>query len=177
MQVEAIQAEADRTCERLQTTASELTAAQTQLDQLREQAAALRQEIADLTAARAELAEVLAAERERTEQQRQRAETAEQQMIRATSHIEHLSGELTEARTQVECWQAQAAEHRAELAGLRSELTAAHAAMETEKHHSTQRLADQQEHYEQLLTEFRVGRAGSPQQPARTSRRTGTKES
>ena len=51
--------------------------------------------------------------------------------------------------TPVEHWQAQAGEHRAELAALRSGLTAAHATIEAEKTHAGQRLADQQARYEE----------------------------
>ena len=54
--------------------------------------------------------------------QTRRAEMAEQRSQRAAGEIDQLVTELTPARQQAERWQAQAAEHRAELAGVRSEL-------------------------------------------------------
>jgi chromosome segregation ATPase len=116
----------------------------------------LRQEITDLVAARAELTERLAAESKRTEHQRHRAEAAEQQASRATGQVEYLSGELITGREQVEHWQSQVAEQRVELAGFRSELTAARTAIEAEKVHGAQRLADQQIRYEETIGELRV---------------------
>lgn len=127
----------------------ELAVARAHADQLREQVATLQQETAELTRARTELAEQLA-------QQRQRTESAERHAIRTAAQAEQLSTELTTARGQLEHWQAQAAEHRAELAGVRSELAAAHAAAQTDKDHAAQRLADQQTHYEQLISELRT---------------------
>lgn len=94
--------------------------------------ATLRQEITDLVAARAELTERLAAESKRTEHQRHRAEAAEQQASRATGQVEYLSGELITGREQVEHWQSQVAEQRAELVSLRAELTAARTAMHSD---------------------------------------------
>jgi hypothetical protein len=47
-------------------------------------------------------------------------------------------------------------EHRAELAGVRSELTAAHTTIEAEKTYAGQRLADQQARYEELVSELRT---------------------
>jgi hypothetical protein len=117
--------------------------------------------------------------------QRRRAETAEQHATRAAGQLEQLATELTTARGQVEHWQAQAGEHRAELAGVRSELTAAHSAVEAEKTHAGQRLTDQQVRYEELVSELRtqidqlrattVGARAEPAKPrARTERWTPT---
>lgn len=39
---------------------------------------------------------------------------------------------------------------------MRSELAAAHAAAQTDKDYAAQRLADQQTHYEQLISELRT---------------------
>ena len=156
VRVETVQAEGDRTRERLETTAATLTEAQGQNDQLREQLATARQEAADLATARTELAEQLTAERETVEQQRQRADVAEQQANHAAGRIEHLSTELSTAREHLEHWQTQAGEHRAALAGVRAELTAAHTTTETEKAHGTQRLADQQARYDELVRELRT---------------------
>jgi chromosome segregation ATPase len=65
-------------------------------------------------------------------------------------------GPILSAPRQMEHWQAQAGEHRAELAALRSELTAAHSSIEAEKTHAGQRLADQQARYEDLVSELRT---------------------
>ncbi|MGH3686462.1 MAG: hypothetical protein ACRDQY_26710 [Pseudonocardiaceae bacterium] len=124
----------DRTGERLQATAG------SQIDELREQVATLRQDATDLAAAWTELAAQLAAEQDQVRQQRRRAEVAEQQLIRAAGHLEYLTTELTTAREQVEHWQAQAAEHRAELANGKPEPTA----VKTERNHSAQQLTGQQ---------------------------------
>lgn len=140
----------------------ELELARAQADQLREQVAALQQKTAELTRARTELARQLATEQEATQQQRQRAESAERHAIRTAAQVEQLSTELTTARGQLEHWQAQAADVRAELAGVRSELSAAHVAAQTEKDHATQRLADQQAHYEELISELRTPRTSPP---------------
>src|SRR5437764_10062048 len=58
--------------------------------------------------------------------------------------------ELSTIRGQVEHRQTQAAEYRAELASVRSELAAAHGATHTEeKTHDAQRLADQQARHDE----------------------------
>ena len=58
--------------------------------------------------------------------------------------------ELSTVRGQVEHCQTQAAEYRAELASVRSELAAAHGATQTEeKTHDAQRLADQQARHDE----------------------------
>lgn len=128
----------DRTGERLQATAG------SQINELREQVATLRQDAINLAAAwtelAAQLAAQLAAEQDQVRQQRRRAEVAEQQLIRAAGHLEYLTTELTTAREQVEHWQAQAAEHRAELANGKPEPTA----VKTERNHSAQQLTGQQ---------------------------------
>ena len=80
---------------------------------------------------------------------------AEQRSERAAGQIEQLIAELTLARQQAERWQAQAAEHRAELASARSELTAALAALDAERTHGTQRLTDQRDRYEELISELK----------------------
>lgn len=152
---ETVQAECDRAREGLETTAATLTAARGQNDQLREQLASARQEAADLAAARTELAGQLTAERETVEQQRHRADAAEQRANHAAGQVERLSTELSTARGHLEHWQTQAAEHRAELAGARSELTAARTVIEAEKAHGIQRLADQQARYDELVSELR----------------------
>jgi hypothetical protein len=127
---------------------------------------------------RGELAERLVAESERTEHQRHRAETAEQHASRASGQLDCLSGELRTAREQAEHWQPLAVEQRAELAGLRSELTAARTAIETEKAHSAQRLADQHTRHEETISELRTQRreARHPPQQRRASRRAGTQD-
>lgn len=51
-------------------------------------------------------------------------------------------------------------EHCAGLAGVRSELTATHAAIEAERNHGAQWLADQQARYEDLITELRAAARG-----------------
>ncbi len=128
---------------------AELEATRTQVDQLREQVATLQQDTAELTRARTELTGHLA-------QQRQQTESAERHGIRAAAQAEQLSTELATARGQLEHWQAQAADLRAELAGVRSQLTATSTAAQTEKDHAAQRLADQQAHYEELIIELRT---------------------
>lgn len=130
---EAVQAECDRTRECLETTAATLTAARGQNDQLGEQLASARQQAADLAAARTELAGQLTAERETVERQRQRADAAEQQANHDAGQVERLCTELSTAQGHLEHWQTEAGEHRAELAGIRSELTAAHTATEVRK--------------------------------------------
>jgi chromosome segregation ATPase len=116
----------------------------------------------------------LAEERAHTGEQRRRVEAAEQQVSRAAGRIEYLSSELAMARGQVEHWQVQAGEHRAELAGVRSELIAAHAALEAEHNYGAQRLADQQARYEDLITELRTQLRDRPQQQSRARRRVET---
>jgi uncharacterized sporulation protein YeaH/YhbH (DUF444 family) len=96
------------------------------------------------------------------EQQRQRAESAERDAIRAGAQAEGLSTELSTARTQLEHWQTQTADVRAELAGVCSELSATKAVAQSEKDHATQRLSDQRSHYEELINELR---ARLPQPP------------
>jgi chromosome segregation ATPase len=147
-----------------------------QIEQLREQLATLQQEVADLIDARSERAQQLAAESERTEHQCRQAETAEQHTSRATGQVDYISHELTTAREQLEHWQSQAAEQRAKLAGLRSELAAAPTAIETEKAHSAQRLADQHTRHEETVAELRaqLRDAGHSPQPRRASRRADT---
>ena len=86
------------------------------------------------------LAVQLAAAQEQAGQQRRRAEAAEEQVSRATSHIEHLSTELTSAREQVKYWQEQTAERHTKLADARSEPTAA----ETDQNHNAHHLSGQQ---------------------------------
>jgi predicted nucleic acid-binding Zn-ribbon protein len=153
---QSVQAEWDRTSQRLAATAGELTAARAQIETLRDQLAAVRQEAADLAVARTELTAQLADERHAVETQRRRAEAAEHDATRAAGQLDHLATELATARGQVEHWQAQAGEYRAELAGVRSELTAAHTTIEAEKTHAGQRLADQQARYEDLVSELRT---------------------
>ena len=147
----------------------ELADARAQADELREQVATLQQDISELTRARTELARQLATEQEVTRQQRQRAESAERHAIRTAAQVEQLSTELTTARGQLEHWQAQAADLGAELAGVRSELAAAHVAAQTEHDHAAQRLADQQAHYEQLISALRIPhhQPGAPQRDDR----------
>ncbi|MGH3684464.1 MAG: hypothetical protein ACRDSM_05285 [Pseudonocardiaceae bacterium] len=125
----------------------------------------------DVIATQAELIDHLTAERERAEEQRQRVQAAEQHAAQATSHIEHLSHELTTARGQAEHWQAQASEHRAELA-------ATHATIDAERHHTTQRLADQQTRYDELITTLRtqLPEPGQPQHPPHTRRQATAKK-
>lgn len=127
----------------------ELEAARVQADQLREQVATLQHDTAELTCARTELTSQLA-------QQRQQTESAERHAIRVAAQAEQLSTELATARGQLERWQAHAAELRADLAGVRSELTATSTAAQTEKDHAAQRLADQQVHYHELISELRA---------------------
>jgi chromosome segregation ATPase len=134
----------------------EVEAARAQVDQLREQLTTLQQQAAQLTSERTELTRQLDAERAAVEQQRQRAESAERHAIRAATQAEQLSTELTTARGHLEHWQTHAADVRAELAGVHSELTAAHTAAQIEKNHAAQRLADQQAHYEELINELRT---------------------
>lgn len=153
---QSVQAEWDRTSQRLEVTTGELTTARAQIDTLRDQLATVRQEAADLADARSELTAQLAEERQAVETQRRRAETAEHHATRSAGQLEQLATELATARGQGEYWQAQAGEHRAELAGMRSELTAAHTTIETEKTHAGQRLADQQARYEELVNELRT---------------------
>ena len=138
----------------------ELEAARAQTDQLHTQVATLQQDTAELASARTELTGQLA-------QQRQRAESAERDAIRTAGQAEHLSTELATAREQLEYWQAQAADLRAELAGVRSELTATATAAQTEKDHAVQRLADQQAHYDEMITELRtqIHQPTTPQPP------------
>jgi hypothetical protein len=72
-------------------------------------------------------------------------------------------------------------EHRAELAGVRSELTAAHTTIEAEKTYAGQRLADQQARYEELVSELRTQIEAAKQltavrgraEPAKARERTG----
>lgn len=154
--------ERDERCAAAALVREELEATRAQVDQLREQVATLQQETAELARARTELAGQLATEQDATAQQRQRTETAERHAIRTAAQLEQLSTELTTARGQLEHWQAQATEHRAELAGVRSELNAAHVAAQIEKDHAAQRLADQQAHYEQLISELRTPRTSPP---------------
>jgi chromosome segregation ATPase len=127
---------------------------------------------------RGELAERLVAESERTEHQRHWAETAEQHASRASGQVDYLSGELGTAREQAEHWQSLGAEQRAEPAGLRSELTAARAAIETEKAHSAQRLVDQHTRHEETISDLRtqLREAGHQPQQRRASRRAGTQD-
>jgi uncharacterized phage infection (PIP) family protein YhgE len=112
----------------------------------------------------------LAEERAHTAEQYFRAEAAEQQ----AGQVQHLASELTTTQEQAKRWQAQTAERRAELAGVRSELTTTHAAIEAERNHGAQRLADQQARYEDLITELRtqLREAGRPPQQPRACRRT-----
>jgi chromosome segregation ATPase len=128
-QTTTAQTEAEHTSQHLHAAAGELAEAHIPIEQFREQLATLRQKAADLIDARTELAQQLAAESEQTEHRRRRAETAEQHASRATGQVDYISHELTTAREQLEHWQSQAAEQRAELAGLRSELDAARAAI------------------------------------------------
>jgi predicted DNA binding protein len=104
--------------------------------QTRDQAISERDKLA---AAWTELAAQLAAEQEQVGQQRRRAEAAEQQLIHTASHIEHLTTELTTTQEQVKRWQAQAAEHRAELADAPPELTTG----KTARNHGPQHLTAQ----------------------------------
>ncbi|MGH3823689.1 MAG: hypothetical protein ACRDRA_12810, partial [Pseudonocardiaceae bacterium] len=134
----------------------ELRASRAQADQLREQVATLQHHTAELTSARTELTKQLDTERAANEQQRQRAETAEHRAIRASAQAEQLATELSTARAHLEHWQTHTADLRAELAGVYSELTALKATAQTEKDHAAQRLADQQTHYEELITELRA---------------------
>jgi chromosome segregation ATPase len=176
---QSVQAEWDRTGQRLAATTGELTAARGQIETLREQLATVRQEAADLAVARTELTAQLAEERHAVETQRRRAEAAEHDATRAAGQLEQLATELATARTQGEHWQAQAGEHRAELAGVRSELTAAHTTIEAEKTHTGQRLADQQARYEELVSELRTqiealrATAAARAEPAKPAKRTG----
>ncbi|MGH3766022.1 MAG: hypothetical protein ACRDTX_12875 [Pseudonocardiaceae bacterium] len=137
----------------------ERESALTRVQTLQAEASRAREHLAEAAASRAELIDQLTAQRERADEQRQRAQAAEQQAAQATSHIEHLSHELTTARGQVEHWQAQASEHRAELA-------AAHATIDAERHHTAQRLADQQTRYDELIVTLRtqLPEPGQPQQ-------------
>jgi chorismate mutase len=127
----------------------ELAAARTEIDRLGGQVTALDHEVdhevVKLTTERAELTAQLAAERA--------AETAERHAIRDAARAEQLATELTTARAQLEHWQAQAGDVRA---GVCSELAAANVAVQTEKDHAAQRLADQQARYEELINELRV---------------------
>ncbi|HEY3895088.1 MAG TPA: hypothetical protein VGL88_06940 [Pseudonocardiaceae bacterium] len=176
---QSVQAEWDRTSQRLAATTGELTAARGQIEALREQLATVRQEAADLAVARTELTAQLADERQAVETQRRRAEAAEHDATRAAGQLEQLATELATARGQVEHWQAQAGEHRAELAGVRSELTAAHTTIEAEKTHAGQRLADQQARYEDLVSELRTqiealrATAAARAEPTEPAKRTG----
>ncbi|MGH3711251.1 MAG: hypothetical protein ACRDRQ_24795 [Pseudonocardiaceae bacterium] len=126
---------------------------------LQAEASRAREHLAEAAATQAELIDQLTAERQRVEQLRQRAQDTEQQAVQAVGHVEHLSRELTTARAQAEHWQARASEHRAELA-------AAHATIDAERHHTAQRLADQQTRYDELITTLRtqLPKPGQPQQ-------------
>lgn len=135
----------------------ELQASREQADQLREQAAALQHQATELT-------RQLDAQRTLSQQQHQRAESAERHAIRATAQAEQLSTDLSTARAQREHWQAQTADVRAELAGVCSQLSAAQTAAQIEKDHADQRLADQQTHYDELISELRA-RLSQPQPP------------
>lgn len=138
----------------------ELTTTVAQLREERDITQAQAQRVAaeaDRTRERLEVtAAELATERQAVEQQRARAETAEQQATRIAGQLQQVTQELRTAWEQIERWQTQTAEYRAELAGVRSELAAAHTATEAERHHSTQRLADQQARYDELITELRT---------------------
>ena len=177
---QSVQAEWDRTSQRLAVTTAELTDARAQIEELRGQLATSCQQAADLTAARTELAQQLAGERQAVQAQRQRAETAEHHVTRSAGQVGQLATELTAARGQVEHWQAQAGEYRAELAGVRSELAAAYTATEAAKAHAGQRLVDQRARYEDLVGELRgqieALRATAPParpEPAKPCARTG----
>jgi chromosome segregation ATPase len=135
---------------------TELQTSRAQADQLRKQVTDLQREASELTSAQNKLNRQLQAERVASEQRRQRAESAEREAIRAAAQAEQLSIELSTARAQLEHWQTQAAEMRAELAGMRSNLGAAKAAAQIEKDHAAQRLADRQTHYEELINELRA---------------------
>jgi hypothetical protein len=96
---------------------------------------------------------------------------------RCAGQVEQLASELTDARAQAEHWQAQAGEYRAELAWVRSELTAAHTATDAEKAHAGQRLVDLQARYDDLVGELRgqveALRATAVPAPAKARARTG----
>ncbi|MGH3981792.1 MAG: hypothetical protein ACRDST_03640 [Pseudonocardiaceae bacterium] len=149
--------ERDELAAALVRTREEHESARTRIQTLQAEASRAREHLAEAAATQAELIDQLTAERERAEEQRQRAQAAEQQAAQATSHIEHLPHELTTARGQAEHWQARASEHRAELA-------AAHATIDAERHHTAQRLADQQTRYDELITTLRT-QLPKPAQP------------
>ncbi|MGH3899352.1 MAG: hypothetical protein ACRDTA_14145 [Pseudonocardiaceae bacterium] len=163
--------ERDELAAALAHTRQERESALTRIQTLQAEASWAREHLAEAAAIQAELIEQLTAERDRAEEQRQRAQDAEQQAAQATSHVEHLSHELTTARGQAEHWQAQASEHRAELA-------AAHATVDAERHHTAQRLADQQTRYDELITTLRtqLPEPGQPQQRPHPRRQAAAKK-
>ncbi|MGH3589503.1 MAG: hypothetical protein ACRDRF_00495 [Pseudonocardiaceae bacterium] len=147
-------------------TREERDAALARVQTLQAETSLAREHLAEAAATQAELIDQLTAEREQTEQQRQRAQAAQQQATQAANHIEHLSHELTTARGQAEHWQAQASEHRAELA-------AAHATIDAERHHTAQRLADQQSRHDELISTLRTQLPEPGQPPQQRPRRQG----
>lgn len=70
-------------------------------------------------------------------------------------------------------WLIVPAEQRAELVGLRSELTAARGAIEADETYSAQRLTDQQSRYEETIGELRalLTRLAPTRCPAATTQR------
>lgn len=149
-------------------TAAEEALAELESAQLaRDQALAERDDLAvamaqlreELDAAQAR-AETVHAEwdhtRERLEATAVELTAAQAQANRAAEHNEHLSTKLSTAREHLERWQTQAGEQRAELAALRSDLTAARTATDAEKAHGTQRLTDLHTRYDELVKELRT---------------------